>query len=145
MHLQWYGSIADGLLCNSSGSYAIAYAIAPALPVKVPCRWLISSESFRWQVISRAAYSFSRNSEKHMSQLLTLNPYLLPGSNPVDSAAVYALDTSMGKITRKANMNHPRFDVALAAAPDNYTSGTLYAVGGGIHNTTKDGHQVCSR
>ena len=62
----------------------------------------------------------------------------------MDSAAVYSLDTSSGKITRKADLNHPRFDVALASAADNYTSGTIYAVGGGIHNTTKDGQQVIS-
>lgn len=60
----------------------------------------------------------------------------------MDSAAVFALDTSSGKVQRRASMKHARFDVALAAAPNNYTNGVLYAVGGGIHNTTKDGHQV---
>lgn len=60
----------------------------------------------------------------------------------MDSAAVFALDTNSGKVQRKASMRHARFDVALAAAPNNYTNGVLYSVGGGIHNTTKDGHQV---
>ena len=60
----------------------------------------------------------------------------------MDSAAVYALDTGTGKLQGKASMSHPRFDVALAAAPNNYTNGVLYSIGGGIHNTTKEGRQV---